>query len=144
MMPSISACLLRPPLHPIRAADDDLQVVRRLRSWFARDRFTDLLADLALALVCTSEPKPASEHAERILPMLGPGWVVAGQPLTTRDVTTDIHRLNSTMRGLDLIENDRSIITPGPSACWLLPRATRLARLWRTEDQASEIKLTRT
>jgi hypothetical protein len=124
-------------LHPLRAAGDDLRVLRRLRAWFAGDRFTALLTDLTLARVCAAGPRTTEDIAGHILPMLGHRWTRGGQPLTTEDVAHSISGLNSTMRGLDLIDRDIRDITPGPSAHWLLPRATRLAHLWRSEDQIS-------
>ena len=123
-------------LRPIRAARDDLQVLRRLRAWFAADPFTAVLADLTLAHVCTAGPHTSEDLAGRVLPMIGPRWTSGGHPLTAGDVTHDIHRLNSTLRGLDLIDRDLRHFTPGPSARWLLPRATRLAHLWHADDNA--------
>lgn len=123
-------------LYPLRAAADDLQVVRRLRGWFDGDPFTALLADLILAAVCSAGPQSADAISERVLPMLGRGWTSGGAPLTSKDVTYSIHGLSSTMRGLDMIDSDFRQITPGPSARWLLPRATRLAHLWRADDHA--------
>jgi Plasmid pRiA4b ORF-3-like protein len=121
-------------LRPIRAADDDLEVMRRLRSWSTGEEFTGRLIDLLLALICTGPPQTAADLADRILPLLGRGWVSDGHPLTTRDVTLDIHRLNSTLRGLDVVEDDDlTTIAPGPSARWLSPRATRLAHLKRAD-----------
>jgi Plasmid pRiA4b ORF-3-like protein len=123
-------------LRPLRAAADDVEVVRRLRSWFAGDAFTGRVADLTLALVVTGGSQRAADLADRVLPMLGRGWVSGGRPLTTEDVTDGIYDLCLPLRGLDLIDDDFRSIGPGPSACWLLPRATRLAHLWRTVDHA--------
>lgn len=120
-------------LRPIRAAADDLQVLRRLRGWFTAAGFTATLTDLSLALLGAHGPATADDLATRILPMLGPGWTSNGHPITTADITTSIHRLNSTWRSLDLIDRDHQLIVPGPSARSLLPGATRLAHLWSVE-----------
>ncbi len=124
-------------LRPIRAATDDLQVLRRLRGWFTGQSFTGTLTTLSVALLCAHGPTTADGLAARILPMLGPGWTSNGHPIAAGDIATSIHRLNSTWRGLDLIDRDRQLIVPGPSARELLPGATRLAHLWSSNDHAT-------
>lgn len=129
--------LIKGTLHPIRAATDDVQVLRRLRGWFTGHGFTATLTDLSLALLCAHGPATADDLATAILPMLGPGWTSNGHPITAADIATSIHRLNSPWCGLDLIDRDRWLIVPGPSARELLPGATRLAHLWSSADHAT-------
>jgi len=64
--------------------------------------------------------------------MLGHGWSVDGRPLTQVDVRLSISRLGPVLRGLDLVGSDWHTWSAGPSARWLLPRATALAHLWNT------------
>lgn len=124
-------------LRPIRAAGDGLQVLRRLRGWFMADGFTAILTDLSMALLGAHGPATADDLATRILPTLGPGWTHNANPITTADIAMSIHRLNSTWRGLDLIDRDHHLILPGPSVRSLLPGATRLTHLWSTADHAA-------
>lgn len=124
-------------LHPLRAAADDQQVLRRLRGWFAAERFTGVLTNLTLALLAVHGPATAGDLAARILPILGPGWTSDGYPLTVDDLARSIHRMNSVWRGLDLVDGDHLSIAPGPSAQELLPGATRLAHLWTIGDHAT-------
>jgi hypothetical protein len=54
-----------------------------------------------------------------------------GQPMTVQDVKNALHRLRTTLEGLDLIEtHDWGTWGPGPSARTLIPGATALAYLW--------------
>ncbi len=119
--------LTKGAVHPTKAAGDDREVVRRLRSWFESDRFTAVLAGVTVAVLATSEPLTTAELAGRVHPRLGHGWARNGQPLTEDDVQMSIRHLSAALRGLDLIEKDRRTWSAGPSACCLLPGATALA-----------------
>lgn len=118
-------------LLPTRAASDDLQVVRRLRSWFLPDDgFESILAGVMVAVLASSGPMSSSALAAKVFPLLGRRWMAKGRPLTQTDVQQDIVSETRVLLGLDLVEIDWPIIRPGPSARTLLPRATALARLW--------------
>ena len=118
-------------LRPTRAAADDLQVVRRLRSWFLPDDdFAAILAGVTVAVLATSGALPSAELAAKVFPLLGHRWVTDGHPLTEMDVRMSIASATSVLTGLDLIETDWPLYRAGPSARTLLPRATALAQLW--------------
>ena len=118
-------------LTPIKAASDDRQVVRRLRSWFEADRFTDLLAGLIVALLIRSGGSRSAELGREALPLLGPRWTIGGEPLDEDVVRMEISRLSSVLRGLDMVDGAKyPIWQPGRSARTLLPRATALAQIW--------------
>jgi hypothetical protein len=122
--------LARGVLTTTRAAADDLEIIRRLRSWFEPDGFSDILAGVTVAVVSASGPIERAELAERVHPLLGYRWSVNGRPLTTTDVDSAINRLGAQLRALDLVEGDWRAWRAGPSARTLLPRATALAALW--------------
>jgi hypothetical protein len=118
-------------LAPIKAAADDRQVVRRLRSWFEADRFTELLAGVLVALLVRSGGGRSAELSRETLPLLGPRWMIGGEPLDEEAVQLEISRLSSVLRGLDMVDGaGYPIWRPGPSARTLLPGATALARRW--------------
>ena len=120
-------------LTPTRAASDDREIVRRLRSAFPPEEFTTVLAGVTLALLATQGPRRPAELAARALPLLGAGWATAsGAPLTEFDVRLAISRLSANLRGLDLIDTDTDVWRAGPSARALLPNATTLAHQWST------------
>jgi hypothetical protein len=119
-------------LAPTRAAADDIEVIRRLRSWFGPDDgFISILAGEGLAsLVAEGSCRPDT-LAARLLPVLGDRWVTSqGQPLDEDRIRHDLYRIQSVLVALDLIQDDKGTWTAGPSARWLLPRATALAHLW--------------
>jgi hypothetical protein len=119
-------------LSPTRAADDDVQAVRRLRSWFGPDTsFVSILAGEALASLLAEGPCRAEALATRVFPLLGDRWVTGeGEPLTEDRTLSDLYWLKAPLIGLDLIEVAGGTWSAGPSARWLLPRATALAHLW--------------
>jgi hypothetical protein len=116
-------------LRPTKAAADELQTVRRLRSWFDPQGFSTMVAERAVALVTARGPLPVPEIAVEIHPLLGHGWSRAGQPITTRDVEAELRRLSHQFQALDLITATRSVWSAGPSARSLLPGANLLADL---------------
>jgi hypothetical protein len=117
---------------PNRVAVDDIAVIRRLRSWFGPDdSFTSILVGEALATLVADSPTRPDELAPRLLRLLGNRWVTSqGEPLDESRTRIQLYRLESTLIGLDLIQSSKGIWTAGPSARWLLPRATLLAQLW--------------
>jgi hypothetical protein len=119
-------------LAPTRVAGDELETIRRLRSWFGPDDgFTSILVGDALASVVADGSCAAQELAVRLFALLGERWVTSeGEGLTADAVRGELYRLEPVLVGLDLIQVARGRWTAGPSARWLLPRATGLARLW--------------
>ena len=119
-------------LGPTRAASDDIEVIRRLRSWFGPDEgFISILAAESLATLATKGPCRAAELAARALPLMRDRWVTSqGDPLDEDRVRSELYRLYSVFVGLDLIQETHGTWTSGPSTLWLLPRATALAHLW--------------
>ena len=115
-----------------RAAADDVEVIRHLRSWFSPDDgFVSILAGEGIATLVVEGPCRPEILAARLLPVLGDRWVTSeGQPLDQSRIRHELYRLQPVLVGLDLIETDRETWTPGPGARWLLPRATALAHLW--------------
>ncbi len=107
-------------------------MIRRLRSWFnPDDGFISILATDSLASLITDGPCRPQELATRVSPLIGDRWVTAqGEPLRESGIRTELYRLESVLTGLDLIETTDSVWAAGPSALWLLPRATGLAHLW--------------
>lgn len=123
--------LARGVLTPTRAAADDLEIVRRLRSWFEPEiGFRGILAGLVGAALSASGPMARAELAERVYSLLGVGWAVDGRPLTGADVDSLLIRMSAELEALDLVEGDGCTWRAGPSARTLLPRATALAAAW--------------
>lgn len=119
-------------LRPTRAAGDEVATIRRLRSWFGpRESFVSVLAGDAVASLACEGPSSAAELAARVFPRLGDRWVTgAGDTLTEDETRLRLCGLHPVLVGLDLVEvaaPDRW--SAGPSARWLLPRATALANL---------------
>jgi len=121
-------------LGPTRAAADDIEVIRRLRSWFGPDdSFIAVLAGDAIANLVADGPCRPEILAARLLPLLGERWVTSeGQPLDGSRTRQELYRLEAVLVALDLIETDKGTWTTGPGARWLLPRATALAGIWAT------------
>ncbi|GAA2884410.1 hypothetical protein GCM10010472_48170 [Pseudonocardia halophobica] len=124
------ARLARGVLSPTRAAGDDREIVRRLRTWFDPDGFRGRLGVVAVAILAASGPLPRAELVRRIEPMMGDGWAVEGRPLVTADFDTLLGGMDAELRALDLVAGDWKTWEAGPSARTLLPRATGLADLW--------------
>lgn len=127
-------------LRPTRAAADDLQTIRRLRSWFEPGGFIDILTGVAVATLETSGPLPADELAAHVFPLLEGRWSVDGRPLTEADVQSQLRYLGAQLEALDLIDRgDRRIWRAGPSARTLLPRITALAQLWTPPSRTTRL-----
>lgn len=119
-------------LSTTRAAGDDTEIIRRLRSWFGPVYgFTSMLASDAVAFLATEGPSRPEDMAGRLFDLLGHRWVTSqGVPLDEARALSDLRNLQFVLRGLDLIQTERGVWTAGPSALSLLPRATALANLW--------------
>lgn len=119
-------------ISPTRAASDDTQVIRRLRSWFGPDdSFTAILIGESLASLVAEGPCRVDELATRIFSLLGDRWVTGeGEPLAEAHVLASLNRSRAVLIGLDLIASTQGSWLAGPAARWLLPRATALAQLW--------------
>ncbi len=116
-------------LRPTKAAADELQTIRRLRSWFDPQEFSTMVAERAVALLAARGPLQVAEIAVEVHPLLGHGWSRAGKPISTRDVEDELRRLSHQLQALDLITATRSVWSAGPSARSLLPGANLLTDL---------------
>jgi hypothetical protein len=113
-----------------RAADDDLAVVRRLRSGFEPNTFGTKITELTIGVLAANGPLPLAQLATRVHQLLGYGWQLDGQPVTGEDLRIAIGRQSPIMEGLDLINtSNRHAWTVGRSAQSLLPGATTLAEI---------------
>lgn len=116
-------------LRPTKAASDELETVRRLRSWFGANQFHTMAAERAVALVAARGPLQVKEIAAEVHPLLGHGWSRGGKPITARDVEDELRTLAHQLQALDLITRTRSVWSAGPSAKSLLPGANLLTDL---------------
>ncbi len=126
------ARLSRGVLTPTKAADDDLQIIRRLRRALRPESFHGVLIGVTSAAVAAQGPATVELLAATAHPWLG-AWAVNGRPVTVDDVRQELLYSAATMEALDLIERDRGTWRAGPSATTLIPRATALARVWRAD-----------
>ncbi|GAA5160040.1 hypothetical protein GCM10023321_42030 [Pseudonocardia eucalypti] len=122
--------LARGVLRPTRAASDDLEIVRRLRSWFEPDEFLGILTVLTTAVLSAAGPLNGRELATRAHSLLGERWSVDGRSLTAADVEAAINELSGQLAALDLAVHDCKTWQAGMSARTLLPRAAALAAHW--------------
>ncbi|MDP9240592.1 MAG: plasmid pRiA4b ORF-3 family protein [Actinomycetota bacterium] len=116
-------------LRPTKAAGDELQVVRRLRTWFEPGEFGTMVAERAVALTVARGSLRVADLARDVFPLLGHGWGSPEGSLRPLDVERTLRVLSCELEALDLVEVTRSVWSPGPSARSLLPRATLLADL---------------
>jgi hypothetical protein len=129
--------LARGVLTPTKAAADDLEMVRRLRRAFAPGGFDDVLAGVAVAHLAARGAMPRAELAELTHPWLD-RWSVNGSPVTPDDVDTRLTTVSDCLEALDLVQVDRRVWHPGPSADTLLPRATALAHIFRRQGRPED------
>ena len=127
-------------LSPTRASADDIETIRRLRSWFGPDNgYECILAGVSVAHVVTGGPYTAGQLAALVHPYLGYGWATGdGTPVDEGHIRRDLYRVRACLVGLDLVAVDDDVWSAGPSARWLLPRATALAHLWSESEAESE------
>ena len=125
-------------LAPTKSAGDDVEVIRRIRSWFGPDDgFVAVLVGDGLASLIADGPCRPVTLAARVLPLLGDRWITSqGEQLDEDRTRHELYRLRPALVGLDLIRDDEGTWTAGPSALWLLPRATALAHLWSSTPGA--------
>ncbi len=114
---------------PTKIAADDVEVVRRLRSWFSEDKFIGVLAGDVVSFLIAFGPQSTGQLAARAFPLLD-RWAVDGRPITERDVGQEIDRLRTVLVALDQVESKWHQWTTGPSANSLLVRAVSLAAYW--------------
>ena len=88
-------------LRPTKAAADDLEVVRRLRSLFPPAEFDSIVATTAIATLAADAPQRPDQLAVRLLPLIGHGWAINGRAITEKDVQSELHRLAPTLRALE-------------------------------------------
>jgi hypothetical protein len=120
-------------LSPTRAATDELQIIRRLRSYLPSDGFSAMITGVAVAALAYHGAQPVAMLAAWAHPWVSPGWGHHdGTPITPREVELELHRRSTALRALDLITTDRAerAWQPGPCATSLLHRATGLTHLW--------------
>ena len=115
-------------LAPTKAAADDLQVVRRLRTWFRPGAFEGFLVEMSVAILVTKGPRETADLAAAVFPLLGHGWVRNGHLMTVMDVRDSLEYLSAEMQGLDLVADDARAWRPGTSALTLLPRVASIAQ----------------
>jgi hypothetical protein len=118
-----------------RAANDDLAVVRRLRSAFEPNTFGTEITELTIGVLAAHGPLPLAQLATRVHQLLGYGWQRDGHPVTEEDLRMAIAGQSPIMEGLDLIDtSNRHAWTVGPSAQSLLPGATMLAEIFAHDE----------
>ncbi|MDK3258907.1 plasmid pRiA4b ORF-3 family protein [Blastococcus capsensis] len=116
-------------LRPTKAAGDEVDTVRRLRTWFPPREFSTFVAERAVAIVAARGPLNTRELAAEVLPLLGHGWRRGSDPITIADVERELYRLAHQLAALDMLATISPAWTAGPSARSLLPGATLLAEL---------------
>ena len=90
-----------------------------------------MLASDVVAMLAAAGPLTGEELAGRLHPLYK-GWGCNGRPLTAQNVRMSISGLAAVLQGLDQVQVDWPIWSPGPSALTLLSRATALAQIWTT------------
>ena len=109
-------------LTPTRAAADDVEVVRRLRTWFVPGAFLGAVAELVVAELAARGPQHGDSLARQVHSLLGRGWFRGAEPVTDEDLLLAVAQMAAVMQGLDLIEVDEPVWRPGPSVLSLLPQ----------------------
>lgn len=107
---------------PTKAAADDRQVVRRLRTWCQPHDFDDVLTRVSVGFLAAHGPRQVEDLAAAAHPYLGHRWAMNGQPMTVPDVKNALYGLRTTLEGLDLIERHRPAThrpsAPNPPPAW--------------------------
>lgn len=116
-------------LRPTKAAGDDRQVVRRLRSWFVASSFNLIVAERAAALLVARGPMSVDDMADAVLPLLGHGWRRGSEPISARDVRSELWRIGHQLEALDMVVDAGRLWQPGPSILTVLPGVALLADL---------------
>jgi pRiA4b ORF-3-like protein len=115
-------------LWPTRAAADDQQVVRRLRTWFEPGGFERTLVEVTTAVLVVRGPMKCVDLADLVFPLLGTDWARNGRQMTIEDVNDSLAYLAADLRGLELVGPDRDVWQAGTSARSLLPNVNLLSR----------------
>jgi len=116
-------------LRPTKAAQDELEVVRRLRSWFGPAESGTVVAERAVAVLAARGPLLLASLALEVHSLLGGAWHRGDDPVTAGDVARSLDAMTHRLEALDLVEVPRALWSAGPSARSLLPGATLLADL---------------
>ena len=120
--------LSRGTAYPTKVSGDDLQVVRRVRAWFAADPFREVLAVIVVAVLLAEHPCRFAALSGRVHAELGTTeWTIGGQPLSEHDVQGHLGWLLHLLIGLDMIVEDGEGYRPGPSAHSVLTQVAALA-----------------
>lgn len=116
-------------LRPTKAATDDREVVRRLRTWFPAGSFDLIVAERAAALLVAHGPTSVGELARTLLPLLGYGWRRGADLITENDIRGELWRIGHQLEALDITVDAGRLWQPGPSALTVLPGVVMLASL---------------
>jgi hypothetical protein len=116
-------------LRPTKAAGDEVETVRRLRTWFPPREFSTFVAERAVALVAARGPLNTRELAAEVFPMLGHGWRRGSDPVTVAVVERELYRLAHQLAAVDMLATTWQAWTAGRSARSLLPGVALLADL---------------
>jgi len=131
-------------LRPTKAAADDRQVLRRLRSWFIDGSFDLAVAERAGALLVAHGPMSVDDVAQALLPTLGYGWRRGNEPITAHDVRTELGCIGHQLQALDMILDVGRLWQAGPSVLTVLPGVALLADLLQPAALASANTSSRT
>lgn len=126
--------LTRGVLRRTRAADDEVAVVRRLRSWFdlgtgSDGGFTRVLSGWSVAVLAGDGPRDPRDVVRAVLPIVGERWSVSGRTISEDDLRLEMAKLLPVWRALDLVNTPDRCWTAGSSARSLLPLAIAVAHL---------------
>ncbi|PZS25743.1 MAG: plasmid pRiA4b ORF-3 family protein [Pseudonocardiales bacterium] len=127
-------------LSPTKAAGDDLEVIRRLCSFFKPRAFATNLIIGAVALLAAGGPQPAKLLAAAIHPLLSYTWSTDGRPITEEEARMELHGVVALMEALDLVETEwdktirQDVWQAGPSALSLLPDVIGLVAYFAREE----------
>jgi hypothetical protein len=116
-------------LRPTKAATDETDTVRRLRSWFEPHEFGTHVAERAVALLEARGPMRTERLAAETFELIGHGWRRGTEPITAKDLERELYRLAHSLTALDLVANTWPEWRAGPSARSLLPGASLLANI---------------
>ena len=108
-------------LRPTKAAGDEVETVRRLRTWFPPRGFSTMAAERAVAVGVARGPLNTRELAAEVLPMLGRGWRRGNDAITVADVERELYRLEPQLAAVDMFTTTWQAWTAGRSARSLLP-----------------------
>jgi hypothetical protein len=112
-----------------KAAADDCEVVRRVRSWFDEGTFELVVAERAVAHLVAHGPMSDGELAVTVFPWIGHGWRRGDEPISEYDVRRQLCSLTSALKALEMIATEKDRWAAGPSALTVLPGVALLADL---------------